>query len=77
MPLHVVVRLPDGREATADYRDPIAPAMRRYLRATSVDHKPPDPRDVAAVSAWLDRHAAQSSACDEFIRLRTLTCGHD
>lgn len=76
MPLHVVVKLPDGRFAYADYREPVVPAMQRYLKATAIERTVPKPKDVAAIGAWLDRHVAQSAACEDFCRMRALTCGH-
>lgn len=77
MPLHVVVKLPDGRFAYADYREPVVPAMQRYLKATAIDHTAPRPGDMAAISAWFEANAAQSAACEDFCRMRALTCGHD
>lgn len=77
MPLHIVVKLPDGRHVWADYRDPIVPAMRRYLQAVCVTHTDPRARDVADIGAWLETHATQSAACEDYCYSRTRTCGHD
>lgn len=86
MPMHLVVRLPDGRDAWIDHSEPIAfydpyhprraGAATRCLAAVA-DHKPEDPADLAEVAAWLDAHAEQSERCRAHHRLRDPTdCGH-
>jgi len=54
---HVVrVRLPDGRIAEADYREPVVKAMRRVLAARS-NGRDGTAADYAPIAAWLDRTA--------------------
>ena len=71
MPWHVGVMLPSGEHATADYRDPIVTPMRAILHATAVKFTDPDPRDIAAVTAWLEAHLQESADC------AAGRCGHD
>jgi hypothetical protein len=59
---HHRLTLPDGREAVADYRDPITETMHAILRARAAD-KAPDPADVAAMTAWLEAHLEQAALC--------------
>jgi hypothetical protein len=70
MPWHVHVKLPDGRRAAADHRDPVVPIIRR-IHAHKLNGIPVRPGDYAQVSAWLDEHTDQSRACADG------TCGHD
>ena len=58
---HVAVTLPDGRDAVADYRQPIVHVMRRVHDATS-NGQPQNPADLAVIADWLDRFPEQ--ACD-------------
>jgi hypothetical protein len=53
MPHHVLVRLPDGRDACADYRQPVVTVMRRILAACSAGQLG-DNADYALVAEWLD-----------------------
>jgi hypothetical protein len=60
---HVAVRLPDGRDACADYRQPIVWIMRRCLvrvahppkDETKREGGPGDLADKALIAEWLDR----------------------
>jgi hypothetical protein len=62
MSCHVVVRLPDGRDACADYRQPIVWIMRRVLVRINVPPTNPDRQtggpddlaDKALIAEWLD-----------------------
>jgi len=65
MPWHVYTRLPDGRTAVADHRDPIVRIMRRMRRDS------PNSNDLAALQIWMDKNAEQSEQC------KAGTCGHD
>lgn len=56
------VTLPDGREAVADYRDAIVVRMHAVYRARALEADP-DPGDVAALTAWLERNMEQSARC--------------
>lgn len=62
MPWHVHIALPDGRTAAADHRDPIVGRMRRVNR-DRLRSREPDPRDLAAVTAWLEANLAESADC--------------
>lgn len=75
MTLHLVVRLPDGRQACADYREPVAAPMRRIHRAVSEGRRP-DPALFEVVSAWLDGHREQSAVCYAGLSPAALPCGH-
>jgi hypothetical protein len=79
LPHHVVIRLPDGRVACADYRDPVVAPMRRVNEALSRGERPPlrCGAEYAAVAAWLDAHAAQSAVCHAGLSPAGLPCGHD
>lgn len=63
MPHHIRVVLPEGTRVTADWRESVVRAMRRYAKAVSVDHKEPREADVEAIRAWHQVHAAQSAQC--------------
>ena len=76
MPWHVAVRLPDGREAVADYRDPVVPAMRKINQALSRCLRP-DPGLYGPIAAWLDTHREQSAVCHAGLSPAGLPCGHD
>jgi len=54
--------LDDGREAVADYRDPILGRFHAISRAREAG-QPPPPGDVQAVIDWLDRNEAQAALC--------------
>lgn len=61
---HVIVRLPDGRLAVADYREPVVRAMREINRWAMGGRKGPMPPDAAAaVAAWLDKHGDEVKQC--------------
>lgn len=62
MPHHVSVRVPDGRDACADWRDPIVKAMRRINKALSEFREPPADA-LAEVTRWLDANSERSAAC--------------
>lgn len=62
MPYHVVIVLPDGRTAVADFRDPIAGVMQRIHRR-QLAGVPGRSEDYVRVTAWLDTHAEQSERC--------------
>lgn len=68
MPWHVAVKLPDGRHAFADHRDPIVKVMRRIHKRAPREGAPDD---IQTIAAWLDTHTAESAACQHG------TCGHD
>jgi hypothetical protein len=53
---HQSFTLPDGRRATADYREPIAVVMQRATAAA-------EPSDVAAIVAWAEANRHQIEAC--------------
>jgi hypothetical protein len=85
VPVHLVIHLPDGRQAWIDSREPIAlfgatgrtrgPAQR--IMAALADHREPDPDDMAAVAAWLDAHGEQSELCRSANPvLNGRNCGH-
>jgi len=76
VPLHVVIRLPDGRVACADYREPIVGPMRKINKALS-EGKQPDGALFEPVSAWLDGHVEQSAVCHAGLSPAALPCGHD
>jgi len=73
VPHHVVVRLPDGRRAVADWREGIVATM-RDIHAQVADAANPD--DIQAVTDWLDAHARQSQRCDDALATGA-SCGHD
>ena len=80
MSLHVVVKLPDdGPLVYADYREPVVPAMQRYLKATAVEHEPPRPEDVRAITSWYAANWQRSDGCRraQGLNPEVLTCGHD
>lgn len=62
MPWHVHVKVGE-LDATADFRDPIVKPMRAILHATAIRHEDPNPRDVAAVTKWLELHMQESADC--------------
>ena len=67
MPHHVHVRLPDDRDAVANYDDPIIKVMRR-IHMDSIDPKKTvKDEDNQAVSEWLDANSAQSALCYETV----------
>jgi hypothetical protein len=72
---HVVVRVPDGREAVADYRLPIVKVMRRINRRIGTDAKngPADLRDKQRVTEWLDTSPEQACTMEDIARN---TCRH-
>lgn len=78
MPWHVVIRLPDGRVACADYRDPVARPMHKINEALG-RFGPVRPELYAAVAEWLDGpgHAEQSAVCHAGLSPAGLPCGHD
>lgn len=76
MPYHVVIRLPDGRIACADYREPVASTMHQINRALS-ECRTPDPALYPPVSAWLNAHPEQSALCHAGLTPAALPCGHD
>lgn len=76
MPWHVGIRLPDGRHACADYREPIVGTMRKVNNALS-QGKPAAPALYDAVTAWLDTHREQSAICHAGLSPSGLPCGHD
>ena len=76
MPYHVVVRLPDGRLACADYREPAAAPMHKINAALS-EGRSADPALYGAVAAWLDGHREQSAVCHAGLSPAGLPCGHD
>jgi len=76
MPWHVVIRLPDGRVACADYREPVAAPMHKVNRALSQGTQP-DPALFEPVGVWLDGHLKQSAACYAGLSPAALPCGHD
>lgn len=60
---HVAVRLPDGRQAVADYRQPITHVMQRIHHRSVSDPlnrrghgtgSPDDLADYALIAEWLD-----------------------
>ena len=68
---HVQVRLPDGRDAIADYRQPIAGVMKRII-ACYREGQDGDPGDYAIVAGWLDEHPEQACTAGQ-VRLDTCT----
>jgi hypothetical protein len=74
---HVVIRLPDGRVACADYRDPsVVPPMRKINEALARG-RAPDPALYEAVAGWLAAHREQSAVCHAGLSPAGLPCGHD
>lgn len=68
----MTIRLPDGRDAVADYRLPIVKVMRRVNQRIMLDHGnrtgrgPGSARDLAdktEVAQWLSSHPEQ--ACSD------------
>ena len=76
MPYHVVVRLPDGRAACADHREPVTRWMHRINQALG-EQKPGALEDYEKVAAWLDVNAAQSARCHAGLAWHGPGCGHD
>ena len=76
MPWHVVIRLPDGRTACADYREPIARPMHK-VNAALAESRAPAPELFEQVAAWLDSHREQSAICHAGLSPAGLPCGHD
>ena len=74
---HVAVMLPDGRNAVANYDDPIVKVMRR-IHMDSIDPKKTvKDEDNQAVSEWLEANSAQSALCRETVfRLSFRQCNH-
>lgn len=69
---HVWQKLPDGRVAVADHREPICAAMRKVHRAILDNPSGPlPPRPLADIAAWLDANTAQSQKC------QAGKCDHD
>ena len=77
MPHHVVTRLPDGRLACADYREPVVPRMRVVNAALAAGGVVLDPALYDPIAAWLDGHREQSAVCHAGLSPRALPCGHD
>jgi len=75
MPWHVVISLPDGRTAVADYRDPIAKTMHKICAALS-EGKPAGPALYTTVAQWLDTHTGGSARCEQGLAPGG-DCGHD
>jgi hypothetical protein len=75
VPYHVIVALPDGRVACADYRAPIAKVMHRIHHAMTAS-RPGAAADYAAVAAWLDAHPEESARCRAGLAPGG-DCGHD
>lgn len=69
---HVVIRLPDGRDAVADYRQPITHVMHRIHNAT-LDGREHDPADYALIGEWLDLCPEQACTMES---IRSDTCAH-
>jgi len=65
MPWHVHIRLPDGRTAVADYRDPIVPVIRQARGLL------PGQSEIDAITRWLDAHFRESAECESG------ACRHD
>lgn len=76
MTYHVIIALPDGRSACADYREPVAKPMHKVNRLLS-EGKPGTPGDYALIAAWLDDHAADSDRCKAGLVPGGADCGHD
>jgi hypothetical protein len=76
MPHHVSVRLPDGRVACADYREPAVRRM-RAVNAALAGGRVPDLALYDPIVAWLDSHREQSAVCRAGLSPRGLPCGHD
>ncbi len=77
MPWHVSVRLPDGREACADYREPEVIRPMRKINAALSRGAVPDPALYEAVGRWLAGHREQSAVCHAGLSPAGLPCGHD
>ena len=75
MPYHVIVMLPDGRVACADWEEPVTKAMHSVNRALS-SGRPGSPEDYAAIGAWLDSHEEESAKCRAGIARDGPFCGH-
>ncbi len=76
---HVVVHLPGGGVACADWREPAA-ARGGPMRAIHVALSrgaAPDPALYEAVGRWLAGHREQSAACHAGLSPAGLPCGHD
>jgi hypothetical protein len=72
---HVIVGLPDGRAAIADYRQPVVHVMQR-VHARIPDAHPDvaaQQADLALIADWLDRHPEQACTREQF---RDGTCTH-
>jgi len=69
---HVSVTLPDGRGATADYRQSIVHVIRRVLACVGTKDSP-DPADWDLIGDWLTRHPEQACTAEQ---VRTGTCTH-
>ena len=77
MPWHVVIRLPDGRVACADYRDPSVVRPMRKVNEALAHGRAPDPGLYEAVAGWLAGHREQSAVCHAGLSPAGLPCGHD
>lgn len=75
MPSHVIVLLPDGRVACADWEEPVTREMHRVNRALSEGH--PGPADAyQVIGEWLDGHEEESAKCRAGITRNGPFCGH-
>jgi hypothetical protein len=70
---HVSVVLPDGRLASADYRQPIVHVMRRINAALATMTRCPSADDLAMVARWLDANPDQACTWDQMVHD---TCTH-
>ena len=77
MPHHVVIRLPDGAVACADYRETAAVRPMRKINEALSRGRPPGPALYEAVAAWLAGHREQSACCHAGLSPAGLPCGHD
>ncbi len=77
MPWHVSVRLPDGREAVADYQESEVIKPMRKINAALSEGRAPDPAAYEAIAGWLAGHREQSAACHAGLSPAGLPCGHD
>jgi len=75
---HVLVQLPDGRMACADYRDPVVTYMRRINSWISEGRSPQARPDWAyrSVAQWLNLNEEQSARCRAYLSPGGPDCGH-